>query len=152
MTGTRPENPRRGPPGLDDLRPPQTGRSLPLDVLMAYAREVFSGMAENRDLRSEDGEPCVRAEECGQDGESTWIYFTADLSGIGMAMNSPLLVTSVAGAATLEWSLGPVPIAETPLTATPKEAADTLEMNALLIAFRRFVLAESTRHRPRGRG
>jgi hypothetical protein len=110
---------------------------------MAYAKDIFTEMANNRDLRSENGEPSVRAESCGQDSEASWILFTADFSGIGMPINSPLLVTSKACDDSLEWNLGPVPIATTPRAASPKEAADLLEMNALLVAFRRFVVAES---------
>jgi hypothetical protein len=96
----------------------------------------------HRDLRSENGEPCFQAEFCGQDSEATWIEFTADFSGIGMPIDSPLLVTSFADDASLEWNLGPVLIAKTPRLSSPQEAADILEMNALLDAFRRFVCCD----------
>ena len=108
---------------------------------MSYAREVLSEMAKNRDLRSENGQPCCVAELCGQDSESARICFTADFSAIGMPTDSPLIVTSLVGDASLHWNLGSIPIARTPRSSSPKEAADILEMNALIDAFHRFVLA-----------
>jgi hypothetical protein len=143
MPGMSPENRRREPPPGRENQSPESALPLPLDILLSNARGVLSEMANNRDLRSEGGEPCFAAEACGQDSESTWIDFTADFSAIGMPIDSPFLVTSFRGDAWLEWNLGPVPIAKTPRSSSPKEAADILEMNALLDAFRRFVLASA---------
>src|SRR4051812_22935927 len=118
-------------------------RAVPLDLLRPYAEAVLAGLAENRDLRSEDGKPCYRVQSSGEDKEASWLQIVADFSAIGMATDMPLIVTAFADDASLEWNFGPTPIGKSPRTATPKAAADALDMNVLLDGFRRFVAAES---------
>ncbi len=116
---------------------------LPLDLLEIYSEAVLAELAKNRDLRSEGGKPCYRLRSSGEDSEASWLHFTADFSGLGMAIDMPLIVTAYTDEVSLEWNFGVTPIAKTPRSATPKEAADILDMNRLLDAFRRFVAAES---------
>ena len=65
------------------------------------------------------------------------------MSAIGMMTDSPLIIASYEGDSFLTWNLGPVPMAYTPKGKTAKETADLLNMDTLLDAFRRFVVAES---------
>lgn len=119
--------------------------SLGLDILIAYAKAVLTELAKNRDLKSDDeGNPLVRFRSSGITGECTWQLIEADFSGLGMALDMPLLAYAYADAPEIEWHFGPTPIASTPRTALPKDAADALSMDVLLSGFRRFVLAEST--------
>lgn len=119
------------------------GRALPLELLRPYAEAVLAGLAENRDLRSEGEKPCYRVQSSGEDREASWLQIVADFSAIGMATDMPLIVTAFADDAVVEWNFGPTPVGKTPRTATPKEAADSLDMHVLLDGFRRFVAAES---------
>jgi hypothetical protein len=117
---------------------------VPLDELVAYARAVLSGLAENRDLKSdEQGCPLYRLRSAGIDRECTWQLIEADFSGIGMATDMPLVVSAYADSPELEWHFGPARIAATPRGATPVEAAARLDMDTLLEGFCRFVRAES---------
>ena len=138
--GTPRKTPDRG--GRPDASLP-AGRTSPLTLLKPYAEAVLSELATNRDLRSEGGTPCYLVRSSGEDSEASWLRFVADFSAIGLATDMPLIVTAYADDASLEWNFGPTPIGKTPRTATPNEAADALDMNVLLDAFRRFVAAES---------
>src|SRR3954469_12557533 len=134
-------------------RTPRDGRAVaslppsgpvPLDVLVSYAREVLAGLAENRDVKSDDeGRALYRLRSSGVTPECTWQFIEADFSGLGMATDMPLIAHAYSDAGDIEWNFGPTPIRSTPRTATPKEAADALDMNVLLDGFRRFVGAES---------
>jgi hypothetical protein len=84
---------------------------------------------------------CLRSS--GITAECTWQMFDVDFSGIGMATDMPLIVHAFADAKDVEWNFESTAIATTPRSATPKAAADTLDMNVLLDGFRRFVTAES---------
>lgn len=122
---------------------PATG-PVSLDLLVAYAREVLAELAENRDLKSDDeGRAVYRLRSSGMTAECTWQWIEADFSAIGMATDMPLIAHAYADAGDIEWHFGPTPIHSTPRTATPKEAADALNMDVLLPGFRRFVDAES---------
>lgn len=59
-------------------------------------------------------------------------------------MDSPLIIASYEGDSFVTWNLGPVPLACIPKRKTAKEAADVLDMDCLLDAFHRFVIAESS--------
>ena len=130
-------------PGERPAAPLPATRPVPLDLLGPYAEAVLAGLAENRDLRSEGGKPCYRVQSSGEDSEASWLQIVADFSAIGMATDMPLIVTAFADDTVIEWNFGPTPIGKTPSTATPKEAADSLDMHVLLDGFRRFVAAES---------
>lgn len=140
--------PRGKPPRIPerDERPnptiPSSG-AVPLELLKPYAEAVLGELAKNRDLRSEAGKPCYHSRNSGEDSEAAWLQVIADFSAIGMAIDMPLILTAFADDASLEWNFGPTPIGKTPRAATPKEAADSLDMNVLLDGFRRFVAAES---------
>jgi hypothetical protein len=115
-----------------------------LDELVAYARAVLDGLAENRDVKSDgEGRPIHRARSGGMTPECTWQVFEVDFSAIGMATDMPLIAHAYADSAEIEWHFGPTPIASTPRSASPKAAADALDMDVLLDGFRRFVAAES---------
>lgn len=117
---------------------------VPLDVLVAYARDVLSELAENRDVKSDDeGRAIYRLRSSGMTAECTWQLIEADFSGLGMAVDMPLIAHAYSDASDIEWNFGPTPILSTPRTVTPKEAADALNMDVLLVGFRRFVEAES---------
>lgn len=139
----------RRDPGPDGPSPrdaglPRLARNLPLDELRKFADAVLGEMAENRDVMSDEaGKPLATLRTCGQDGESTWLFYEVDMSGIGMPLDTPLIVQSYRGEDALAWTIGSTPLAETPRGGTAKETADLLEMNALLDAFRRFVLSGS---------
>jgi hypothetical protein len=75
--------------------------------------------------------------------ECTFQVFEVDFSAIGMATDMPLIAHAYADSAEIEWHFGPTPIASTPRSASPKAAADALDMDVLLDGFRRFVAAES---------
>lgn len=127
--------------GHSDTSLPVAG-AVPLDLLRSYAEAVLAGLAENRDLRSEDGRPCYRVQSLGENSEATWLWVAADFSAIGMAIDMPLIVTAFTDADTLEWKFGPALIARTPRAATAKAAADSLDMDVLLVAFCRFAASE----------
>ena len=137
-----------------------TSGPVPLDGLVAYATAVLERLAENRDVRSDaEGRPIYRLRPAGMSAEGTWQVIEVDFSAIGMATDMPLIVQAFADATEIEWHFGPTPIAKTPRSATPKVAAEVLNMNVLLEGFRRFVLAESvlfpgvpTRDASQGRG
>jgi hypothetical protein len=119
------------------------GRVVPLDVLLGYVKEVLSELANHRDVMSDEaGQPLYRLQSSGMTPECTWHVFEVDFSAIGMATDMPLIVQAYADAE-IEWHFGPTPIATTPRTASPKAVADALDMNVLLGAFHRFVLAEN---------
>src|SRR4051812_41576151 len=107
-------------------------RAVPLDLLRPYAEAVLAGLAENRDLRSEDGKPCYRVQSSGEDKEASWLQIVADFSAIGMATDMPLIVTAFADDASLEWNFGATPVGKTPRTATPTEAGGAPAMETLL--------------------
>ena len=118
--------------------------TVPLDTLVSYARAVLEGLAENRDVKSDDdGRAIYRLRSSGFSAECTWQLFEVDFSAIGMATDMPLIVYAYPDATELEWHFGPTPIASTPRTSSPKAAADALDMNVLLDGFHRFVLSES---------
>jgi hypothetical protein len=139
----------------DSLRRPQRedeqnvptlpeNRAVPLETLLAYAEKVIAAMAENRDIRTDEaGKPGCTLRSSGADAEASWLHFTADFSAIGLAVDMPLIATAYADEIFVGWNFGPTPIAKTPRTATPGEAADALDRNVLLDGFRRFVAAES---------
>jgi hypothetical protein len=119
---------------------------LPLRELRAHVKAVLAAMVENRDVKwDERGRPIARAKGSGETAEYSWVHYEVDLSAIGMPTNSPLIVCSHAGDNFVTWNLGPVLIAGIPKEKSPKDAADTLNMDTLLEAFRRFVVAESGR-------
>lgn len=134
-------------------RTPRDGRAVaslpaagpvPLDGLVAYARDVLAELAENRDVKSDDeGRAVYRLRSSGVTSECTWQLIETDFSGLGMATDMPLIAHAYSDAGEIEWHFGPTPILSTPRTATPKEAADALNMDVLLDGFRRFVEAES---------
>jgi hypothetical protein len=137
------ENPGNEPQSRPPASLPASG-PVPLDVLVVYASEVLSRMAENRDVKSDDkGRALYRLRSAGVTPECTWQLIEADFSAIGMATDMPLIPHAYADAAEIDWHFGPTLIAATPRSATPKEVADRLDMNVLLDAFRRFVAAES---------
>lgn len=142
MPDFTPENTPRSNPDRSST-PLPLDQCVPLDLLKPYAEAVLGELAKNRDLRSEGGKPCYRVQSSGEDSEASWLQMVADFSAIGMAIDMPLIVTAYADDASLEWNFGPTPVGKTPRTATPKEAADALDMNVLLDGFRRFVAAES---------
>jgi hypothetical protein len=146
MAGTSPDNVprnRQDPDGGGERTLPASG-ALSVADLLAYAEKVFAGLANNRDLRlDEAGNPSSALQASGETREAVWAHFDADFSAIGMATNMPLFATAYADEASIEWSFGSTPIGKSPRTATPKEAAEILDMNRLLDAFRRFVEAES---------
>lgn len=132
--------PREGP-ALASL--PAAG-PMPLDVLVSYAKAVLAELAENRDVKSDDeGRAVYRLRSAGMTAECTWQLIETDFSAIGMATDMPLIAHAYADASEIEWHFGPTPILSTPRTATPKAAADALNMDVLLDGFRRFVEAES---------
>src|SRR3954447_24882863 len=142
MTPT-PENPRSGPQGEQTISLPREGM-VPLDVLVTYAKEVLAELARNRDVKSDDeGRALYRMRSLGITAECTWQMFEADFSGIGMAIDMPLIAHAYSDADDIEWNFGPTPIRSTPRSATPREAAALLDMNVLLDGFRRFIAAES---------
>ncbi len=147
MAGTNnaPENsPRNSRPDPWPNGPLPATRALPLDALVAYANEVLVEMTRNRDVKWDaKGKPVATLRSAGTDAECSWVHYQVDLSGIGLAMEMPLIALAYAEESSIAWQFGPTPIATTPRVASPKAAADTLEMDTLLAAFRRFVLAES---------
>lgn len=146
MAGTSPDNVprnRQDPDGGGERSLPASG-AVPVAALLAYAEKVLAELANNRDLRMDEaGNPASALQASGETREAVWAHFEADFSAIGMATNMPLMATAYADEAAIEWNFGSTPIGKTPRTATPKEAADILDMNRLLDAFRRFVEAES---------
>jgi hypothetical protein len=137
---------------------PRTG-AVPLGALRPYGEAVLAEMAKNRDVKGDaGGKPVATLCSWAEDQKGTRLHWAADFSGIGMATDMPLMVAASADAEPLAWNFGTALIATTPREATPKEAADILEMNTLLAAFRRFVVAENVlfsestlprrRHRP----
>lgn len=140
------ENPRDFEPGERAVAAlPQTG-AVPLDSLVTYAKGVLAELAANRDVKSdEEGRALYRLRSAGMTAECTWQMIEADFSGIGMATDMPLVAHAYADAAEIEWHFGPTPIAATPRTSSPREAANALNMDLLLDGFRRFVVAESVR-------
>jgi hypothetical protein len=148
MPGTHatPDNSPRKPQREDvrDVPSLPENRAVPLETLLAYAEKVVAAMAKNRDIRPDEaGEPGCSLRSSGADAEASWLHFTADFSAIGMAVDMPLVVTAYGDENSVKWNFGVTPIATTPRTATPKEAADALNMDVLLDGFRRFVAAES---------
>ena len=148
MPGTNhtPDDSPRTPQREDgqDVTALPENRAVPLETLLAYAEKVVAAMAKNRDIRSDEaGKPGCSLRSSGEDSEASWLHFTADFSAIGMAVDMPLIATAYADENSVEWNFGVTPIAKTPRSATPKEAADALNMNVLLDGFRRFVAAES---------
>lgn len=129
---------------------PLTGESLwpihkpLLGELIAHADAVFKEMVENRDIAWDDrGEPIAELLDCGQTSDCTWCYFEVDISAIGMPTDSPIVVSSYEGDNFVTWSLGDELIALIPKGKSAKETAESLGMDPLLDAFRRFVIAES---------
>ena len=117
---------------------------LSLDKLRMHVDAVLVEMVKNRDVKWDDnGEPIAKLKTCGQDAECSWVFYEVDMSAIGMPVDTPLIAHSYEGEAVLEWNIGPTPLAKTGKSVPPKEAADTLNMDRLLDAFQRFVVAES---------
>src|SRR4051812_43548268 len=119
-------------------RGPRDGRAVaslpgrgpvPLDGLVVYASEVLAELAENRDVKKgDDGRAIYRLRSSGVTPECTWQLIEADFSGLGMATDMPLIAHAYADAGDIEWNFGPTPILATARTATPKAAADALNM------------------------
>ena len=134
-----------------DPAPPLNGESLwpteklSLEVLGEFVKAVLIEMVGNRDVMwDSEGRPKAQALGCGETPACSWCHFEVDMSAIGMPLDSPLIIASFEGDTFLTWNLGPVPLAHTPKGKTAKETADLLDMNCLLDAFRRFVIAESS--------
>ena len=111
--------------------PAPRGDDLPhLDTFVAYLRDVLDAMREARDLKDYRFGPLSAA----PGGVSAII--DADLSGIGMPVNSVISVRAASSEPHLTWTFdkGTV-IARTPREATASEAAAALDMVALLDAF-----------------
>src|SRR4051812_41578738 len=123
--GIRPQDERL------DVSLPAVG-PVPLGILVAYARAVVSELAENRDVKSDpEGRAIYRLRSGGMTAGCTWQVVEVDMSAIGMATDMPLISHDYADSGDVEWRFGPTPIASTPRTASPKEAADALDMNRL---------------------
>ena len=117
---------------------------LPLKELKAFVKTVLAEMVENRDVKwDEQGKPIARLLGSGETSHASWCHLEVDMSAIGMPINSPLIVCSYEGDNFLTWNLGPVTMACTPKEKSAKEVAETLNMDTLLVAFHRFVIAES---------
>ena len=142
-TNPAPDNtPERTRPGFEVTSLPPGGR-VPHEMLVGYAREVLAELASNRDVKNDEaGRAIYRLCSAGMTAECTWQMFEVDFSAIGMATDMPLVAHAYADAAEIEWHFGPTPIASTPRTSSPKEAAGALNMDVLLEGFRRFVAAE----------
>src|SRR3954464_11200598 len=111
-----PENPPDQTPrdGRAVASLPESG-PVPLDVLVSYAREVLAGLAENRDVKSdEEGRALYRLRSSGVTPECTWQFIEADFSGIGMATDMPFIGHAYSDAGDIEWSCGPTPCPTTP--------------------------------------
>ena len=120
-------------------------RKLPVDELRSYVGAVLSEMVQNRDIKWDDeGEPIARLMGSGETANASWCHFEVDISAIGMPMDSPLIIASYEGDSFVTWNLGPVSLAYVPKGKTAKETADLIDMNCLLDAFHRFVIAESS--------
>lgn len=119
-------------------------RKLSVDELRSHVGAVLSEMVQNRDIKWDDeGEPIARLMGSGETSHASWCHFEVDISAIGMPMDSPLIIASHEGDSFVTWNLGPVPLACIPKGKTAKETADLLDMDCLLDAFCRFVVAES---------
>jgi hypothetical protein len=135
-------NPQR-PPSLDGESLWPTHK-LSLKELKTFVKSVLVEMVENRDVKwDEQGKPIARLKGSGETSNASWCHLEVDMSAIGMPMDSPLIICSYEGDNFLTWNLGSVTLACTPKEKTPKEVADTLNMDTLLVAFHRFVIAES---------
>ena len=119
-------------------------RKLSVDELRSYVGAVLAEMVQNRDIKwDDDGEPIARLKGSGETRDASWCHFEVDISAIGMPMDSPLIIASYEGDSFVTWNLGPVSLASIPKGKTAKETADLIDMDCLLDAFRRFVVADS---------
>ncbi len=139
-------NPNQDPtPSLDGQSLWPT-RKLSREELLSHVGAVLTELVRNRDIKGDDaGEPIAQLQGSGETANASWCHFEVDISGIGMPVDSPLIIASYEGDSFVTWNLGPVPLGFIPKEKTAKEAAALLDMNCLLDAFRRFVAAESGR-------
>jgi len=118
-------------------------RPQPWDLIRldAYVAAVLQRMADNRDVMSDQhGEPYFTVYAAGveRDGKLR-LDLVADCSAIGMPTNTPITVRMDPEAGPIAWLLEDTLIATTGRHESPEEAGDTLSMDALLVAFRKWV-------------
>lgn len=125
--------------------------SWDLPKLDAYIGATLRRMADNRDVMSDEhGDPYYAVFAAGTGlGGTLLIDLEADLSGIGMPMNSPLTVTMDPQAGPIRWLLDDTLIAVTARNLTPEEAGDLLGMDQLLTAFGQWLRGRKLRLGPR---
>jgi hypothetical protein len=97
-------------------------------------------MAANRDVMIDArGKPIAKLQALGEDSRCSFCHVVVDMSAIGMPINSPLNACSREGDNFIRWHLGSIPLAQTPKSMTPAEAAAIIDMDCLLAAHRRFI-------------
>ena len=118
-------------------------RPQPWDLprLDAYVEAVLKRMADNRDVMSDErGEPYYAVYAAGIERSGRLrLDLEADLSGIGLPTNTPLTVTMDPESGPVSWLLGDTRIAALDRALPPEEAGDTLGMDTLLDAFRKWI-------------
>jgi hypothetical protein len=120
-----------------------------LEKLDAYVAAVLQRMGDNRDVMSDEhGEPYFTVYAAGieRDGRLR-IDLEADCSAIGMPTNTPMTVKMDPATGPVSWSLEKALIATTDRNLSAEEAGDTLGMDALLEAHRKWVRMDSERGR-----
>lgn len=118
-------------------------RPTPWDLprLDAYIEAVLQRMANNRDVASdEEGKPYYTVYAAGVERSGKLrIDLEADCSAIGMPTNTSVTVMMDPQSGPISWSLEKTLIATTDRAMEPEEAGDKLNMDALLVAFRRWM-------------
>jgi hypothetical protein len=108
-----------------------------MEAFAGYVLSVLDRMAENRDVKSHpDRTPILSRFDMNRSDTRLRVDFEADFSAIGMPTNTPIVAVRTREQPGTSWWLDDVLIATTPETFTPEQTGDTLEMNALLVAFR----------------
>src|SRR5689334_18765810 len=116
--------------GANPARTPSEGPNswptehLRLAELRSFVREVLVAMAASRDIMTDArGKPLARLKAVGEDSRCSFLHLVVDGSAIGLPTNTPLNACSTDGDTFVRWHLGSIPLAQTPKTMTPTEAA-----------------------------
>lgn len=120
-----------------------------LEKLDAYVEAVLRRMADNRDVMSDArGEPYYVTLAAGVERNGKLrLDLVADLSGIGMPMNTPITVKVDPESGPVSWLIEETLIGATERTMRPDEAGCRLGMDALLNAHRSWVGKQGGRGR-----
>jgi hypothetical protein len=113
-------------------------------TLGGYVRDVVEELARQGIVQTDaEGQPVVTVREASAIEGAAQIAVEADLRPIGLSAHTPLRASWEPGQGHIAWRMHSAPLATTPCTWNPENAASSLTSDRLQAAYRRFLGREA---------